>query len=200
MVTENPYTTSINPYAPTTSTAALVPEGAIYRNGKTLIMHRSATLPDICIKSNEPTSGFRLKRKFSWHNPWFALLILFNILLYALIAILISKRATVMIPLSEQWRRIRRRRILNTWLMCLGGPLVAVIGFIVLDDGGVNRNQTNEAIGGAMALLGILVFLFGILYGMFRTRLLTVAKIDDNYIHLRGAHPDFLDRFETASL
>jgi len=194
MATDNPYQTPSNPYAPTLNAPPAGPQGQIFRKGKVLVMHRDATLPDICIKSNEPTDGYRLKRKLSWHNPWIALAILINVLIYLLIAIIVSKRATVMIPLSEHWRNLRRQRIRNAWILCLGGPILFVVGIAVMDQG-PNANP----VGGLCLLVGVLIFLFGLLYAMFRTRVVTPVMIDDQFVHLKGAHPEFLNRFEVYS-
>jgi len=60
----------VNPYAspfsadcvPPLVTAQVVGE-ALYRQGKLLVMHKQAVLPDRCVKSNQPAHGRRLKRK-----------------------------------------------------------------------------------------------------------------------------------------
>ncbi|WP_146576152.1 hypothetical protein [Neorhodopirellula pilleata] len=194
MAIDNPYQTPINPYTPTSNSAFIGPQGQIYRKGRILIMHRDATLPDICFKSNEPTAGYRLRRKLSWHNQWIALAILLNVLIYLLIAIIVSKRATVMIPLSDHWRVLRRKRIRNAWVLCLGGPILFVAGIMMMGQG-----PDAELAGSFCLMAGGLILLFGLFYAIFRTRLVTPVMIDEHFVHLKGAHPEFLNRFEAYS-
>jgi hypothetical protein len=52
------------------------------------------------------------------------------------------------------------------------------------------HNKMDWAVAGIP--LGILMMLFGAIYGLVAARLVTPAKIDERYIWLKGVHPDFL--------
>ena len=184
----------LNPYAPPATaaptTASVMPDGqaGIWRQGKTLVMERQATLPDICVKSNQPTEGYRLKRNLSWHHPGWALLVIINIPIYAVVALMVSKRSVVHIGLSDAWRRRRLRRIWLAWLCVLLAVVGGVAGVWIAENG-------EESIGVPMLLGSVVVFFGGLLYGMISARLIRAKRIDKKLVWFNGAHPDFLNRF-----
>lgn len=195
---DNPFASTrdeINPYAvPKSQPAAMVmsTEG-VWRQGKLLVMHKMAMLPDVCIKSNQPADGYRLKRKLSHHHPAIALAVLVNVLLYIILAAILSKRVTVMIGLSPRWRAIRKRRILISWIGGLAGLGLMIFGLVTLDG-----PQRNNGAGGILAVLGIVAMVGFLFYGLLSARMISAKKIDDEYIYIKGAHPDFLARFEST--
>src|SRR5436309_2493776 len=73
----------------------------IWRSGPLLVMSQGARLPDRCVKCNAPANGQRLTRKLYWHSPYLYLLILLNLLIYALVAIFVRKKARVEIGLCD---------------------------------------------------------------------------------------------------
>lgn len=176
-----------NPYAPPQvfGEQATIPPSAdgLWRQGKYLVMHRSATLPALCVKSGEPAMG-RLPRKLQWHHPAIYALLLCNLIIYAIVAMILQKKATIDIGLSEYWLGVRRRAIWIGWLSALGG-----IGAIVA---GISLERF--AAGPWIALTGLVSLLFGIFYGVFRARLVYAHKIDDQYIWLAGVHSSYLDQ------
>ncbi|TWU59873.1 hypothetical protein Poly51_01460 [Rubripirellula tenax] len=194
----NPYAQSddsINPYAVPRAPSGLPPMGgteSFWREGKILVMHKHATLPDICIKSGEATNGFRLKRKLKYHHPAWAFTILFNVLLYLIMAAIVSKRATVMIGLSERWQSIRRRRILIGWSGALLGVGMLVAGLATLERG------DNSPGGPVLLVLGTLAIISFAIYGMFGAKMVAATKIDEQLIYIKGAHPDFLAKLESV--
>lgn len=176
----------MNPYAVpmSTSTINLAHDnvGGLWQNGSILVMHRAAKLPAKCVKSNEPCEG-SLPRKLSWHHPAVYLALLFNLLFYVIIAIAVSKRATIHIGLSDEWKAIRIRRILIAW----GLFLLSIILLV----GGIAASGTND-VGSIVAVSSIPLMLFAIFYGLLGARLVVAKKIDDQYIWLKGVHRDFL--------
>src|SRR5947209_12297282 len=67
------------------------PDG-LWRDGKTLVVHKGASLPDRCIKCNEPAEGLSLNRKLVWHQPWLYLLIIPSIWIYAVVALIVRQK------------------------------------------------------------------------------------------------------------
>ena len=57
-----------NPNQPQWQAPAPAAEAGVWRDGRLLVMHKSAQLPDRCVKSNQPADG-RLLRKMYWHHP-----------------------------------------------------------------------------------------------------------------------------------
>src|SRR3954462_6429467 len=96
-----------NPYAAPALPAQYMPpqqpglEG-LWRQGNTLVMHKLAPLPPICIKSNQYATQW-LKRNLQWHTSWIALTILISPLIYIIVALIMTKRATISIPLTDEW-------------------------------------------------------------------------------------------------
>ena len=86
----------------------------VYRQGRLLVMHRKAVLPNRCIKSNAPADG-RLKLRVTWHHPAIYLSIIFRGANRLTPDRLLHKRATIAVGLSAKWFRKRRRAIIIGW-------------------------------------------------------------------------------------
>ncbi|MEM9825072.1 MAG: hypothetical protein AAF958_00705 [Planctomycetota bacterium] len=189
----NPYAeppAEVNPYAAPSAESYWIQPGdasSVWRSGKVLVMRKDAVLPDVCIKSNEATDGFRLKRKLFWHHPAIFLSVLLNLILYAILATVLGKRATIHIGLSETWRRKRHKRIWIAWSGVLAGAGIFVSAFFLQD----------PDVGVPVGILGFLTLLGFAIFGAVSARLVRVKKIDQDNIYLLGAHPDYLDRFES---
>jgi hypothetical protein len=187
-VVVNPYAAPQVPQGYTPHTPTGPPFAGLWRQGKLLVMHKLAPLPDICLKSNLPATG-RLKRKLQWHHPAISITILAGLLVYVILALILTKRATIQIALTEEWFAIRRRRILFAWGIVLVSILMLIAGIAFVDQG----DATVPAI--AMLLAGVL-FVGGLLYGQYAPSLVSPKRMTDDYIWLKGVHPDFLDRLE----
>lgn len=161
--------------------------GGIYRKGKLLVVHKMAQFPDRCIKSNEPTTE-RLKRKLMWHHPAVFLLILVNLLVYAIVALCIRKNATFQIPLAPRYKAARIKWMLLAWGMFFTSLAVFIGGIATAD-------QVPEVITG----ICIGQFLFGILIplliGIYGCRVIYAKKIDDQYAWIAGSGNEFRKTF-----
>jgi hypothetical protein len=183
----------INPYA--SPTAPLDPppvileptdtDEAIYRDGRLLVMHRNAVLPDVCIKSNQPAHGRRLRRRLYWHHPAIYLTILIHVLIYIIVALVIRKHAVIQIGLSKEWFGRRRRAIAVGWLLAVAGIAIVVGSSCFLDD----RLHPSLALG---IPAGFFLFITGAIYGVLASRMVATTRITDEYIWLKGICPEFL--------
>ena len=106
---------------------------AMWRDGRLLVMRKDVTLPDICVKSNEPCQGRRLKRTMYWHHPAIFLTVLLGLLIYVVCALVLRKSATVWIPLTDQWWGRRRRAIAIAWGVVAAGVLCLILSIFLLD-------------------------------------------------------------------
>jgi hypothetical protein len=182
-----------NPYAAPQTTgydpqpAGSTPFAGLWRQGDLLVMHKMAPLPSICLKSNQPATR-RLKRNLIWHHPLVFLALLVNLIVYAVVAMIMQKRATIHIGLSEEWFAIRRQRIMIAWGIVLVS-IVTFVGAIVLSD--TLEDATIFICFGAFFL-----FLGGLIYGLVSARMVWPKRMTDTYIWLKGVHPDFLNRLE----
>ncbi len=88
-----------NPYAAPqaeliTAEVSLESANDISRCGNLLVMHRNAVLPDVCVKSNKPAHGRRLKRTLVWHNPWVYLTVVY-VFVYLAAALITTKKVNI---------------------------------------------------------------------------------------------------------
>jgi len=147
-----------------------------------LIVSHNAVLPRNCVKCGKPTNEPLLKRKFSWHSPWYALLILIGLLPYAIVAMAVSKRMVVEVPLCtghlERYRALRLAAIILL-LACV--PMMILSATALPED-----YQGMGMFAGFMALLAGLICL--IIYGA----VLRPKYIDENFGYFRNANPGFL--------
>jgi hypothetical protein len=152
----------------------------IWRNKSVLVMTREALLPNRCIKGNAPT-GERLKRKLQWHHPALYLLILLSILVYAVIAMVLRKTATINLGLCEEHLAARRQGIAVTWIL----GLLSVVSFVV-------AVQLEDA---TFMVVGIVLLLATAIYGIVNLRVVVPAKIDEHYVWLKGINSSYLQEF-----
>jgi hypothetical protein len=157
----------------------------LFRQGNVLVMHRSAPLPDRCIKSNEPANGRTLRRTLRWHPPLVYLALLVNLLVYVVLAAILTKTATIQIGLTERWIAKRRMVMAIAWLLALVGVGMFFGSFPLMDP--------QSGVGPFVMLGGILVGIGGAIYGILAARLVYPSKITDTHIWLNGVHPDFLN-------
>jgi hypothetical protein len=159
-------------------------QAEIWRDGKLLVMRKGAELPYRCIKTNAPADVW-LKRELSW-APWWVLALLLMSLPIGLIAYLLAgKRARIRVGLCERRRAARVRAIWIAWLLALLG-----IGLMIC--GGVFADQQPNLPLVYLFPAGFLSLLVGLLMGATLPHVVRAAKITDDYVWLKGAHPDYL--------
>ena len=155
----------------------------VWRDDQTLVMKKDAELPDRCVKSNLPAET-HLPRDLSWHPGWvYLVLVLGGPIFYILVALLIRKTAKISIGLTDAWAAKRRNAILIAWLLALAGLGVIIGGFATLKDPAPVITL----------LAGILVMIVGAIWGIVGARMVSVSKIDDEYVWLKGVCPEYLD-------
>jgi hypothetical protein len=181
---------SDNPYAVynTHAPAPAQQTGGIFQKGKLLIVHKQAVLPDLCIKSNEPTSE-RLKRKLMWHHPAVYLVILFNLLVYVIVSLIVRKTATFNIPLAARYKAARVRWMIIAWSMAFLSIALFIVGLATIDSPSAT----------ALSALCLIQFPFAlitsILIGIFGCRVIYAKKIDDQYAWIGGTCEEFRRMF-----
>lgn len=185
----NPYSSPLSDENVIQATLAEPPLAGpwVFRKGNQLVMHKGADLPDRCVKSNQPANGLRLRRNLSWHHPLIFLTLFIGILIYVILAIVLRKQATIYVGLSKPWFRKRRRAILIGWGLALLGIAIMVGSFVMITD----PNGHPSWIGWGL-LIGLFVLLGGIINGIIGSQIVRPARITDDYVWLKGVHPDYL--------
>jgi hypothetical protein len=183
----SPTAASVNPYAaPATPTDYRPVKAAsfdgLWRQADVLVMHKLAPLPDVCLKTNQPATG-RLKRNLSWHHPAIYALFLINWLIYLIVALIVQKKATIHIGLSDESFARRKRAMLLAWSV-IGLSLLLFIGGIAMVD--------EYDYAALVILFAVVLFLVAAIWGLLAARMVVAKRMTDDYIWLKGVHPDFL--------
>jgi hypothetical protein len=157
----------------------------VWRRKREMVMALQATLPERCVKCNAETPGRRLKRQLFWHHPLLYITIIFpGLLIYALIAICIRKKAILQVGLCETHQSQRRWSIFTSW----AGMLLAIAVII----GGAASFEGDMLVWAA--LLGVVLFFVSAVYGVVRSRVVYPKKIDEQHAYVGGVCPAFLDQ------
>jgi hypothetical protein len=150
----------------------------VWRDKAKLVVSKGAPLPDRCVKCNGPAPGPKLKKKYTWHHPIFFILIFAGLLVYFIVAMFVRKTATVELGLCDEHMAKHHRNIWVTLLLILLG----VGGFILALVVGEN----------SFLLVGILLILAGIIYGVTVLKIVTPVKIDKEFAWLKGVDKNYL--------
>jgi hypothetical protein len=175
-----------NPYRSPTPTAPVIDSGfatavsqGVWRDGKLLMMTKTATLPPRCTRCNAPTED-RLKRKLSWHAPGWYLLLPASVLIYVIVALIIRETATIEVGYCAVHRRKRRRAIAIGWLVALAGLVLALVA---------TNFPRSEPL---LVVIGILMMLVGLIYGVVGSQVVSPKRIDKRFVWLKQVSPDYL--------
>lgn len=166
---------------PDSVNARSAPSPNIWRRGSILAFHKSATLPDRCIRCNDPAHGIRVNKTLSWHHPALYLLIFAGLLIYAIVAMVVRKSARVSVGFCTLHKQERTRMLAAGWL-AFGSSLVAFFGAMAEENGYI-------------ALVGVALLIAAVVLSLLGGRFINVKKIDNTFVYLRGVHPEYLDQF-----
>jgi hypothetical protein len=150
----------------------------MWREGKVLVMHKDAHFPGRCIKCNAPSVAPKRRYRLSWHSPWLYLLLLLAILLYAIVAAIVRKTATVHVGLCER----HQKRVLWGRIIGWGGLVLEVLLVWACA-------ATPYEIFGILAFVLVIPWLIA---SVVVNRLVLPERIDDRFVRLKGCGPDFL--------
>jgi hypothetical protein len=183
-----------NPYAPPKS--AELDEARVFdhanvawRDGKLLMVHKDAILPDRCLKCNEPAEGYQYQRSVTWLSPYYALLLLLSPPLYILAFLFMSRRGKVTAGVCRLHRKKRRTAILAGWLVAVAG-----VGSLIAA-GTVLSTPMGIAI-----IAGVILILAGLIGGSIGSRVLIPNRIDKHFIWLNKVSPAYLATFPDANI
>ncbi|MBN1673308.1 MAG: hypothetical protein JXR37_19840 [Kiritimatiellae bacterium] len=152
----------------------------VARDRRALVMGRNAVLPDRCVKCNAPANGQRLTRTLYWHSPFVYLLVVVNVLLYAVIAMIVRKRVRIEVGLCRRHAVRRRVGIAVTW-------------FCVLAAMGLFSAGIDSRIGGPLFLLALAALLGAIVCAAVTIPVISARRIDDEYVWLGGVCKAYRD-------
>jgi hypothetical protein len=171
---------SRNPYAPSTASLAgsEVRGARLWRSDKLLIIGRDSDLPNRCVKCNDTAEDPTKTRTVYWHHPGFYAVLLINVIVYAIVALIVRKKAQVSPGLCAAHKQRRRAGLAIGW----GGFICGVIA--------TGAAAGNNSPG--LALLLLFATLGSIIAGMVISRIVYPKRIDDRYVQLKGCGEAFL--------
>lgn len=177
---------SVNPYAPPTADGQPLQTATMdfYREGDDLVVRKESALPDICLRTGEPTGGRMRTKKLSWIPPW-TVVVFVLIRIIGIICMLVARKtANVTFALSEQ-AEAKRKQGLQIGFGVAGVGLVLVIAGVALEsDGGVGA-----------ALVGGIALFVGLILAAVLHRPYQLRKMAGDYLYLR-IKPVALEAFE----
>ena len=144
-----------------------------------------AQFPPLCPKTGEPTQTTLLV-KLQWQPQWVFALLLLGVLPFAIVSMMMQKRAQILFPMSP--RIISRRRL---------GFVVGISSFFLFLAMVIGGAAAQSA---AVALLSFPVLIGGLIYMGITTRLFRVVKITDQFAIIRDVAPSYLQNFPQGPL
>jgi hypothetical protein len=159
------------------------PAASLRRAGNLLVATAGAQFPPYCVKCGAPAQKW-VNKNFGWHTPWLYLIILVNVLIYAIVATIVMKRMRLNVPLCAQHYGRRRGWLTAGWIMLAGFlPISITIGMM--------GNGSDEAVGAAV-LLGAAMFIASLVCLVIGSILLRPQEITDTQAIFTGVSPAFL--------
>jgi hypothetical protein len=148
----------------------------VWRSGSALVIRTGTGLPPRCVKCNGPAVLPVKQRTIYWHHPALYLLILAGVLIYAIVALVVRKQASVAPGLCARHRQRRLAWIGAGWL----GP---VAGILLMAASGK---------ASAITVLGAVVLVVSPILGVVMSQIVAATRIDDGFVHLKGCGEPFL--------
>jgi hypothetical protein len=168
-----------NPYSPPKSDIERVERGRCRaESGSVLFVAKDSDLPQRCIKCNGPVTAPPKLKTFYWHASGWYLLILLNLLIYALVAFFVRKKIRVSPALCEAHRTLRRNRVAGSLAL-----------FVALFMGGVVSAGNETALISLASFLGSLVCL---IVAVISARTIYPIEIHDRGARFKGCGKAFL--------
>jgi hypothetical protein len=149
--------------------------------GNDLMVSKDAPLPDVCVKCGAHSTQ-RRRQQFVWTPPWVIFLMILSLLIGAIVALIVQKRGTLMLPLCDQHARAWRNANIQIALAVVGVFLLPIVGGIL--------TAANDS---AVFVLLALVIALGALVAvavMGRNARVLARKVDDTSITLTKVSPD----------
>ena len=166
-------------------TAEPRPDWTVWREGPLMVLSKGVAFPMCCVKCGAPAQR-TVRAKLMWHNPWLYLLAVFpGVLVYAIVATLVSQRAELDVPVCEL-HRVRRLKAIWAALAIL---VVSVVGPLAYMSTFTARDGDPVGVACALVPLGGLVALIVAIVG---ARLVVPTFIDGRVVKLNGAGEAFL--------
>ena len=161
-------------------------QAGIRVDGRHLVIRPDTTLPNRCIKTNEPVEHPPRTKTLYWAHPAWLLLILVNIIVLLIVYLLVQKKCRVTFSISRAQRDRIRARTTVSLLVLVAGVAAIVVGAF-----------QQEPI--VWVICGIIGAFIGLILTFIVSRPLHVAKEKNGEFWIAGCGKEFLDSIHTTS-
>lgn len=139
-----------NPYSPPQSDLEVVERNHCWRESDSILyVSKDSDIPQRCVKCNGSISAPAKLKAFYWHASGWYLLVLFNILIYAIVAFFIRKKIKVSPGLCDAHKKRRNTFVLGS----LGLAIVLFMAGVVFAGGDTVAFSLVGFIGSFVALV-----------------------------------------------
>ena len=144
---------------------------------------RADRLPEVCMACGQPSATHKNKN-FAWYPKWTLLLIFVHVLVFAIVASLLTKRMRVDVPLCDKHSGYFWKRLVLILLSCLLLALIGLGGGILVADQFGNDAAGIVCLGASVLFLLWLVMVVVIQQTMIRAKEITDRSItlSEHYI------------------
>ncbi|MBX9626845.1 MAG: hypothetical protein K2X82_23800 [Gemmataceae bacterium] len=148
--------------------------------------------PRLCVRCGADAE-FDSRQKFSWHPPWVIVLIFVALLVYLIVALVLTKKMTVTLPVCRRHRNHWLSRKLFVGLGLLFWVVYVIAAAVFADQ--LPKDATPVLIGvGIFGALGWLITAV-----ILQNASVKPKEITDRYIELTGVDRGFADVWEEVN-
>ncbi len=144
--------------------------------------------PEVCMKCGAPSSVV-IRRTFSWYPPWVIITILAGLLIYAILAMVLTKRMTVRVPLCEEHKGHWTKRTIITLLGFLGVLIFLSLAIAA----SVSDDVLPEVAYVCWSLTVVLLVAWLILVVVLQQSAIRPTEITDRSITLTGVSAGYIE-------
>jgi hypothetical protein len=156
-------------------------------------------LPGVCARCGQPTRYYKTKN-FSWYPPWIGITILIALPVFLILALVMTKRMTVGVPLCDKHKYHWGVRLA---IILLGLLAVILIGVGALVLGGMISDSDKDTgatiMGLGMAGAGVLFLVWLITVVVVQSTAIRPTEITDTSITLTGLSDAFVEAVESEA-
>lgn len=174
--------------------------GILWRDGNKVVMRLGMQMPDRCFKCNQPGFGEKIKRQLQWYRPTYGVIFVAVAIIFGVLSAFI---AAPLFPIG-----------IFLFAVFTSNSFVKIVRFdVALCKKHKHRRFIAHIITVTFFVLGMLTLVCGIyfgmewitflvsfaflipalIYGAIATKALSLSKVTDNHVWLKGAGKEFLD-------
>jgi hypothetical protein len=146
-------------------------------------------LPEVCMACGQPATT-HIRKSFAWQPPWVIITIFFGLLIYVILALILTKRMTVEVPVCDRHRGYWLKR--GLWIFL---SFVGFIGFCFAAGFALDAILVRDTIGiiCLTCVAALVVWLVSAV--VIQSLMIKPKEITDRSITLTKVHPDFVAAF-----